>query len=135
MKKLPQIIKGSNYEDNRGKLYFNNNFDASEIKRIYFIENCDENFVRGWQGHQIEQRWFSAVSGSFEIEVIAINQLVINDFNNVKIFEIEASNCDVLHVPNGFATSIKAKSIDAKLLVMADFLLGEINDEFRQQKI
>ena len=65
-----KLFKGERYEDQRGRLYFNNNFDSSIVKRIYFIENINVNFIRGWQGHKIEQRWFSAVCGSFKIELI-----------------------------------------------------------------
>ena len=70
----PSLIKGSQYSDHRGIIQFNNSFDASEIKRVYFIENIDSGFVRAWQGHQIEQRWFSAVNGTFRIQLIKIDQ-------------------------------------------------------------
>ena len=51
----------------KSKLDNNNNFDLSSIKRIYFIENKNTSILRRWQGHKIEQRWFSAVIGSFKI--------------------------------------------------------------------
>jgi hypothetical protein len=38
---------------------------------------------------------------------------------------------DVLHIPQGYISSIQALEPEAKLLVMADYLLGEINDEYR----
>ncbi len=70
---LPKIIGGSAHSDNRGILYFNNNFNAEAIKRIYFIENIKINYIRAWQGHKIEQRWFCAARGCFEIKLIAID--------------------------------------------------------------
>ena len=70
---MPEIIKGDSHKDPRGTLIYNNDFNASAIKRIYVIENKDTAFVRAWQGHQIEQRWFSAIKGSFKIELIAID--------------------------------------------------------------
>ncbi|WP_285269918.1 hypothetical protein [Kaistella rhinocerotis] len=45
------VIKGSRHEDERGILTFNNVFDASEVKRIYTIQNHFTDFIRGWQGH------------------------------------------------------------------------------------
>ena len=36
---IPAIIKGDAYEDSRGKLTYNNVFNASTVKRIYSIEN------------------------------------------------------------------------------------------------
>ena len=69
----PSIIEGSEFSDNRGKLIFNNSFDLSSIKRIYLIENRSTSTIRAWQGHKIEQRWFSAVRGSFAIFLIKID--------------------------------------------------------------
>ncbi len=73
MKVLPQLIKGNSHADDRGVLHFNNDFNAFGVKRIYTIQNRDTEFVRGWQGHKIEQRWFSVVQGSFKIFLIAID--------------------------------------------------------------
>ena len=70
---VPEIISGNKHSDDRGSLIYNNSFNAALVKRIYFIENRNISFVRGWQGHKIEQRWFSAVSGEFEISLIKID--------------------------------------------------------------
>ena len=40
---------------------------------MYFIENIDTVITRARQGHEIEQRWFSAVVGEFKIELIKID--------------------------------------------------------------
>ena len=70
---LPKIITGNTHSDQRGILLYNNSFDAFEIKRVYVIENKDITIIRAWQGHKIEKRWFSAVAGSFKIQLIAID--------------------------------------------------------------
>lgn len=69
----PRLINGNYHSDQRGTLLYNNDFDASLIKRIYIIENESLKFIRGWQGHQIEQRWFSVVSGKFKIQLIKVD--------------------------------------------------------------
>lgn len=69
----PTLILGNCHQDHRGHLFYNNNFDATNIKRIYVIENHSVDFVRAWHGHKIEQRWFSAIQGSFKIQLIAID--------------------------------------------------------------
>ena len=71
-----ELLEGNRFEDERGIITYNNDFDATKIKRIYTIENHSTEYVRGWQGHKIEQRWFACMKGSFEISVIAVN-----DFN------------------------------------------------------
>lgn len=126
------ILEGSLHSDNRGIITYNNEFNASQIKRIYTIENHSVDFVRGWQGHKIEQRWFACMKGCFEISVIEID-----DFQNPsrdlprKIFQIDDKELTYLHVPVGCVTAIQALEEGSKLLVLADYALGEVNDEYR----
>lgn len=128
----PKIIKGNHYTDDRGTLFFNNDFNALGIKRVYIIENKSVDFVRAWQGHQIEQRWFSAVAGSFRIKLLKIDHWE-NPSRDLSVVEfiINSENLDVLHVPSGFLTSIEALEEKSKLLLFADYQLGEVCDEFR----
>lgn len=129
---VPKIIEGNEYSDGRGKLFYNNDFNAIQVKRIYFIENVNAEFVRGWQGHKMEQRWFTIVVGSFKIWV----QALANYENEIETkgiieFELNSKKLNVLHIPRGYITAIQALEPNSKLLVMADHFLGEINDEFR----
>ena len=52
----PKVINGNCHKDARGPLMYNNDFDLTSIKRVYFIENANTEITRGWQGHRIEQR-------------------------------------------------------------------------------
>ena len=129
---IPKIITGNSHTDTRGTLYYNNDFDASEIKRVYVIENATTDIIRAWQGHKIEQRWFSAIKGSFKIGLMKIDNWE-NPAKNLDMltFMVNADTLEVLHVPQGYVSSIQSLEEDSKLLVMADYLLGEINDEYR----
>lgn len=128
----PSLIAGGEHTDARGTLTFNNSFDASEVKRMYTLKNVDLSFIRAWQGHQIEQRWFSAVCGSFEIRCIQIDNWVTPSKNlDVLCFLVNDKNLDILHLPKGYVSSIQALEEHSKLLVMADYALGEIADEYR----
>lgn len=131
---VPQLIKGDSHEDFRGGLVYNNDFEATAIKRIYVIKNKNIAIVRAWQGHQIEQRWFSAINGSFKIELIAIDNW---DKPNKKLerfeFVLDSEKLDVLHIPAGHVSSIQSLAAGSKLLVMADYLLGELEDEYRYE--
>lgn len=129
---IPQLIEGCNYADSRGALLYNNDFVASAIKRIYLIENHSTDFVRGWQGHKIEQRWFSPISGSFRIQLIAIDHWEVPSQDLERfIFILNAEKLDVLHIPSGYISSIQSLEQGSKLLVMADYLIDEIEDEYR----
>lgn len=126
------ILEGKKHSDERGIITYNNDFDASQIKRIYTIENPSTEFIRGWQGHKIEQRWFSAVKGSFKISVIEVD-----DFENpsknlaVKHYTLNDENLSYLHIPKGRITAIQALENNSKLLVLADYALDEVQDEYR----
>lgn len=129
---MPKIIKGNCHSDQRGSLYYNNDFNSSEVKRIYFIVNETLDFIRGWQGHQIEQRWFSAVRGSFKIAVISIDNWQKPSVDSMmQEFILDDTTLDVLWIPQGHITSIQALEPYAKLMAMSDYNLGEINDEYR----
>ena len=128
----PQLLEGKKHQDERGIITYNNDFDASEIKRIYTIENNSTDFIRGWQGHKIEQRWFSAIKGTFKIQILSIAYFEkglkgLQPYS----FVLKADQMDILHVPAGFVSSIQALEVDAKLLVLADYKVGEVDDEFR----
>jgi len=128
----PKIISGNCHSDPRGSLFYNNDFDATAIKRVYVIENQNTDFVRAWQGHRIEQRWFAAVQGSFEIRLMAIDDWENPSKDLVPFVSIlNAQKLDVIHVPEGYASSIQSLEEGSKLLVMANFSLGETNDDYR----
>lgn len=129
---LPEIHEGASHTDFRGTLFFNNDFDASKIKRIFIIENASSSIVRAWQGHKIEQRWVSALKGSFKIQLIAIDDWALPSKKMEKInFILHSDQLDVLHIPAGYVSSIQSLEEGSKLLVMANYFLGEIEDEFR----
>lgn len=128
----PELIKGASHSDQRGSLFYNNDFDASKIKRIYVIENKNVTLVRRWQGHKIEKRWFSAIAGSFRVELIQIDDWNKPSKDLTKTnYIINSKELDVLFVPEGFVSSIQSLEEGSKLLVMADFLMGEVKDEYR----
>jgi hypothetical protein len=128
----PTIIKGNSHTDSRGTLFFNNDFDVSAIKRFYIIENQNTDFIRAWQGHKIEQRWFSAVQGSFSIKLICIdNWEKPSKMCNPFCFVLQEKKMDILHIPKGYESSVQSLEKGSKLLVMSDYLMGEIQDELR----
>jgi len=128
----PKVISGGNFKDNRGNICFNNDFNTKKIKRIYTIENNSMAFVRAWQGHAIESRWFSVINGSFEIKLIKIDNWD-KPTKKVKVFSsiLNDKKLDTLYVPKGYVSSIQALEKQSKLLVMSDYLLGEVADEYR----
>lgn len=131
-KMLPKIREGASCTDSRGTLFFNNDFDATKIKRMFVIENKDNSIVRAWQGHKIEQRWVVALKGSFRIQLIAVDDWILPSKDLDKLdFIIYSDQLDVLHIPAGYVSNIQSLEEKSRLLVMADYFLGEIEDEYR----
>ena len=129
---MPTLINGNVHCDARGSLLYNNAFDCSAVKRMYVIENSSLEIVRAWQGHKIEQRWFSVVQGSFLIKLIKLDNWQFPSVSlECKEILIESKTLDVLHVPKGYVSSIQAIEEGSKLLVMADYLMGELADDYR----
>ncbi|MGK0386912.1 MAG: dTDP-4-dehydrorhamnose 3,5-epimerase-like enzyme [Patiriisocius sp.] len=130
--KDPILIKGENHQDQRGNLTFNNTFDTSSVKRLYTISNSESNPVRGWQGHQIESRWFMCMQGSFEITLIAVDDWEHPSIALKKqVFLISATALDVLFTPPGYITKLNMLAPHSKLVVMSDYAMGEVQDEYR----
>ena len=129
---LPKIIEGNSYTDSRGTLIYNNLFDASEIKRMYIIQNSNTEVFRGWQGHKVEKRWFLSVQGEFEIHLIEVDnwETPSRGLKSIK-YNLGSEKMNVLLVPAGFVSSIRSKEPDSKLLAMSNYALEEINDEYR----
>lgn len=128
----PSLISGNCHQDEIGQLFYNNDFDTTCTKRIYVIENHSIDFVRAWHGHKVEQRWFSAIHGSFKIQLIAVDNWDTPCENLPRIeYHLHSEKLDILHIPAGYISSIQALEKKSRLVVMSDYHLGEINDEFR----
>jgi hypothetical protein len=128
----PFIIKGDIHIDSRGALRYNNDFQVKPIKRIYTITNSEDIIYRGWQGHKIENRWFVAVGGTVEIQVIEINNWQYPDIHlPIATYHLQNNGLDILFVPKGHITSIKCEDQNTTVLVMSDYSLGETNDNYK----
>ncbi len=128
----PKLISGNHHKDQRGIVSFNNDFDLTQIKRMYIIENSNIDIVRAWQGHKIEQRWFTAVEGKFRIQLIQVDNWDHPNSNLPKIeFIIQSETLDTLHIPGGYISSIQSLKEKSKLIAMTDYHLGEIDDEYK----
>ncbi len=127
------LIQGDTFTDERGKLRFANTFDMSEVVRFYEILPKDQKNIRAWQGHEFEKKWFHCISGSFVINIVKVD-----DFEKPSQsldpmrFEIGSEKPNILAVPGGYATGIKANEPDSRLQVFSNFGLEESSiDDYR----
>lgn len=117
-----EYIKGGVAKDDRGQISFVNDFDMSAVKRFYIIRNSDVELIRGWRGHRIEQRWFYVLSGSFEFNIVKIDNWdePAKDLPVDKLI-LQEEELQVLHIPAGYSTAIRATEPYAELLVYGDY--------------
>ncbi|MET4081171.1 dTDP-4-dehydrorhamnose 3,5-epimerase-like enzyme [Pedobacter sp. UYP30] len=122
MTENPNLISGGNHTDERGTITFLNDFDMSQVKRFYTIQNRDISVVRAWRAHKIEQRWFYVDQGEFEIKLVKINDWIKPDpSTTLQTFKLSATSVQVLHIPAGYGSSIQATQENSKLIVFADY--------------
>ncbi len=132
----PQIIQGGNYKDHRGQVTFNNQFDLTPIKRMYFTEHFSTDAVRAWQAHDIERRWFVCAQGAFEIKLVAIDNFS-DPSDNLEVlnYRLESENGNVLCIPKGYANGFRALENNSKLMIFSDYEFGaNPNDQYRFDK-
>lgn len=128
----PTLLKGNVFSDERGNIKYNNEFDVLPFKRIYFIHNNIDKPIRGWMGHKIEQRSFVACTGTFKIYTVApLDWQSPSKSTDISSFTISSDELNVLKVPPGHMTAINQLEENGLLLVLGDYYLGEINDEYR----
>jgi dTDP-4-dehydrorhamnose 3,5-epimerase-like enzyme len=128
----PTFFSGVEHCDSRARIDFNNNLILTGVKKAYCIENASTQVVRAWQGQKIERRWFLAVRGSFTIKAIKIDKWEKPSKDLVPFeFIFDAQSLESLALPAGYISSIQQLESDSKLMVFADYELGEIQDEYR----
>jgi dTDP-4-dehydrorhamnose 3,5-epimerase len=130
------IIQGAQFEDERGKVIFFNEFDMSGVRRFYLIEHPDTLVVRAWQGHKKEQKWFYAISGSFKVVLVQPdNWERPSPELKAEEFLLKAGDNTILHIPGNYANGFKALEPKSKIMVFSSFTVEESsNDNFRFDK-
>ncbi len=124
------LIPGDTFTDARGTLRFANAFDMSEVVRFYEILPIDEGQIRAWQGHRFEKKWFHCLLGSFIINLVEIDNFENPSENLTPIrVELDSGKPNILAVPNGYATGIKASSPGSRLQVFSNFGLKESSED------
>lgn len=131
--KNPELLHSESFSDERGRITFNNNFAMDHVKRCFSIVPTNEYVRRPWHGHKIEENWFQATKGSFLILIVAPDNWDNPSFDlKPQEYVLTDKNREVLHIPGGHVTQIKALQADSELLVFSDFSLEQsLKDDYR----
>lgn len=127
---IPKIIQGADFSDHRGTISYVNDFKFTDIERFYIISNSEENPIRAWQGHKLDNKNFYCLTGSFNIHFIKID----NWENPSKDLAIETvfiseSESKIVHIPAGYANAIESLEKDSKLISFSTLPLVNVGDD------
>lgn len=115
-----QVIDGEIFTDERGSISCLNNFNLDGVKRFYLLHHPDVSVVRGWHGHKLEKKWFSCVKGAFTIGLVEIDDWEKPSLDlKPKILHVSDRKSQIICVPEGWASCIKAEIADSILLVLS----------------
>lgn len=116
--------------DHRGTVSFVNDFDMALVKRVYWIKHDDCVFIRGWQGHLKERKWFCATAGSFEMKLLATDSFSA-PFEKVRLFSfvLNSEEPSIIYAPGGFLSSFRAVKAGSVLQVYSDCTLEQSKDD------
>jgi len=130
---LPQLIKGGLAVDDRGTVSFVNDFNLSDVKRFYIVENHKQGFVRAWHAHKKEAKYVMVVKGSAVIGAVKIDNWE-SPSKDLKInrYVLSEKSPSVLFIPAGFANGFMSLSEDAKIIFFSTSELKDsLNDDIR----
>ena len=129
----PRLIPGGASADDRGRVYFANEFDLEACRRLYMVENFSRGTVRAWHAHREERKWVIAVSGTALACCVRIDDWdAPSPDAEVHRFVLDAANPAVLEIPAGFANGAMSLVEETKLLYLSDASLDEsLGDDIR----
>jgi dTDP-4-dehydrorhamnose 3,5-epimerase-like enzyme len=129
----PQLIPAAVATDDRGRVYFANEFDLRECRRMYVVENFATGTVRAWHAHRRERKWLMALSGAALACCVAIEDWESPSTEaQVHRFTLDAEHPALLAIPAGYANGAMALLPHTKLLYLSDASLEEsLGDDIR----
>lgn len=129
----PELIAGNASADDRGRVYFANEFDPGQTRRMYIVENFATGTVRAWHAHRHERKWVMAISGAALACCVAIDDWDSPSTDaRVHRFTLDAQAPRVLAIPAGYANGAMALLPQTQLLYFSDASLEQsLKDDIR----
>ncbi len=129
----PELIKGGMSTDDRGHVFFANDLDLRQCRRMYFVENFSVGTVRAWHAHRNERKWVMAVSGAALACCVKVDDWESPSPDAfVHRYVLDSSLNSILLVPQGYANGAMSLAQQTKLLYMSDASLeASLDDDIR----
>jgi dTDP-4-dehydrorhamnose 3,5-epimerase len=124
--KNPKIILGGIAVDDRGSVSFVNDFNFSDIKRFYMVENHRVGFIRAWHGHEKEGKYVFVAKGAALIGAVEMNS------SDPKKFILSDKSPRILFIPPGYANGFKTLEEGTRIIFYSTSTLEEsLGDDIR----
>ncbi len=115
--KSPRIIEGGIHTDHRGQISFVNRMVFEAIVRFYIISNSEEQSLRAWQGHKLDNKYFYCVQGAIRVHFVKVDNWESPSKDlPVESVLLSANESKVLHIPEGYANAIESLEVGSKLI-------------------
>jgi dTDP-4-dehydrorhamnose 3,5-epimerase-like enzyme len=126
----PKLIKGGIHTDSRGQISFVNDMKFDAIKRFYIIENSDDNPLRAWQGHKIDNKYFYCLQGVIKVHYVKIDnwELPSKDLK-IESVVLKSTESAVFHIPEGYANAIQSLEKGSKLMSFSTLPLSRTAED------
>ena len=123
---MVELINGGVAVDDRGQLSFVNDFDFTDVKRFYMVENHEQGFIRAWHGHKKEGKYVYVPSGAILIGTVNL------ETEEVERFVLSSSKPQVLYIPPGYANGFMNLQDNTKVIFFSTSTLKEsMGDDIR----
>lgn len=123
-----KLLNGGISVDDRGSVRFVNEFDFTNVKRFYQIENHRNGFIRAWHGHKKEGKYVYVSSGSALIGVVNM------ETEEISKFILSDKTPKILWIPPGNYNGFKSLEENTKIIFFSTTSLEEsLGDDIREE--
>ena len=123
---MVKVLEGGVAVDDRGQLSFVNDFDFTDVKRFYMVENHQLGFIRAWHGHKKEGKYVFVPNGAILIGCVNL------ETEEIDKFVLSSSKSQVLYIPPGYANGFMNLQNNTKVMFFSTSTLEDsLGDDIR----
>ncbi len=121
-----KLLEGGLAVDDRGEVTFANDFDFSDVKRFYMVENHKAGFVRAWHAHHKEGKYVFVPNGEALIGAVKIDNWEKPN-HNAEVYQhvLSSHKPQILYIPPGYANGAMSLTTDTKIIYFSTSSLDE----------
>lgn len=122
-----KLLNGGIAVDDRGSVRFVNDFNFSDVKRFYHVENHRQGYTRAWHGHKVEGKYIYVSSGTALIGVVNM------ETEQVTKYILSAKQPRILFIPPGNYNGFKNLEENTSIIFFSTSTIEEsLGDDIRK---